>query len=582
MFLLLIFSQSIASQQLLIDSLLIQSRRSDIRTEERIKTLADLGEMLRYQDIREAIQIGEEAIGQSHQLNDRQYTSYAWSKIYYTYRKADSLTLVLKAIDSTMWYAEKSKNPIALGNAFRVAGNYAWYRNENAKAVENLLKALDLLKDTGQSEETANIFYILTGIYATKEDQVNNEKYARYFKQFADQSDNPSAKCQAAISMGSFFEEQFNQAKSPELMDSAIYHLRQAVHIFEQNQGIIKAQWTGGTAALNYAAYLWEYFPEIPKDSIFVILQKAISWASNINDQQVIAMSYGLMSEYLSQHGEYDQAEKILTKSLATLEKQPSPNYDAIRNIAGSLYALSEKMNDKDKTLKYYKLYIDYYKKLYDIQQMSEVKILEATFNYQKKEQEIEALKKQAAYNKKMNIFSLGTALLCILVLVFIFISYHLKLKSATQQKLLSDAKAKDAEMQKRLKEEETKRLLLEQELIRQQKEQLQKEVFAGAVQLKQKNEVLKTVRKEISTSSYPATKLDKIIKENLQVDDLFEEYKSLVKEIHPNFYKQLQAHAQGKLSELDLKYCTYIYLNIPAKQMAIMLHVEYSTIRIN
>lgn len=66
------------------------------------------------------------------------------------------------------------------------------------------------------------------------------------------------------------------------------------------------------------------------------------------------------------------------------------------------------------------------------------------------------------------------------------------------------------------------------------------------------------------------------------ELANIFDEYKSLVKEIRPDFFNNLQSKTGGKLTELDIQYRIYIYLKVPSKQMANLLHVEYNIIRMN
>ncbi len=340
----------------------------------------------------------------------------------------------------------------------------------------------------------------------------------------------------------------------------------------------MKEQFTGGVAALNYASYLWAHTPNTPKDTVFTLVKKSIVWANSIKNYAVVANCYGLMSEYLSMEGKYEQAEKMLLSAFDILVKEGALNSN-IYNITAGLLRLAERTGDKDKIIKYQQLYHDYYRKVYDDKQATSIRTLEAKYNHKKKEQEVIALQKQTEHERNITYFSVGIAVLSIIAFFFVFRYHRLKLRSAKQEKKLAETQAKDALLQKQLKEEETRRLELEQELVKQQNEQLQKEVFAGTVQLKQKNEVLETVKKEIAAGQSNGH-VSKIIQENLQSDDYFEEYKTLIKETHPSFYSSLQKKADGKLTDLDLKYCTYIYMKIPAKQMANLLHVEYNTIR--
>jgi hypothetical protein len=564
-------------QQKLIDSLQKQVTLPNVSTEQRVVDLADLGFMLRSTQSAEAIDYGRKAVEISLSLEDKKYASYAWSKLYYSYRMADSISCVLDAVDSTMWFAKESDDPVALGNAYRVAGNYAYATDDAVKAVDNLLQALELLEGTDNAPVLANIYYMLSGTFVVSEDLDNAGKYARRSAQL-DKTGNPDVLCLSGLSMAEYFRYRFEQDGNRSDLDSVMYYGLRTVTVYERSSDVMNEQFTGCTAALNYASYLWSYFPDTPKDTVFSLLNKAIVWATAIKNYAVVANCYGLMSEYLSMEGKNIEAENLLLSAFDILVQERALNSN-IYNITAGLLRLAERTGDKDKIIKYQKLYHDYYRKVFDDRQAITTRTLEAKYNHKKKEQEVIALQKQTEHEKNIALFSIGLTVISILALLLLFLYHRLKLRSAKQEKKLLETQARDALLQKQLKEEETRRLELEQELTRQQNEQLQKEVFAGTIQLKQKNEVLETVRKEISASQSNGH-VSKIIQDNLQSDDYFDEYKMLIKETHPNFYNSLQTKADGKLTDLDLKYCTYIYMKIPAKQMASLLHVEYNTIR--
>lgn len=59
-----------------------------------------------------------------------------------------------------------------------------------------------------------------------------------------------------------------------------------------------------------------------------------------------------------------------------------------------------------------------------------------------------------------------------------------------------------------------------------------------------------------------------------------FEEIKMQIQELHPDFFNALGKKAVQKLTTLDLKYCTYLYLKMDTRQIAQALHVEAQSVR--
>ncbi|HEX7757496.1 MAG TPA: hypothetical protein VF421_19255, partial [Niabella sp.] len=139
------------------------------------------------------------------------------------------------------------------------------------------------------------------------------------------------------------------------------------------------------------------------------------------------------------------------------------------------------------------------------------------------------------------------------------------------------------AELQSQLRAEEAARLYAEQQLLKAQQEQLQKELLAGTLQVEHKNELLYKLKEKLSIhpgSEAVVKQLDRIVHEEALLDEDFEKIKSAFKDVHPQFFDRLQQKADGKLTSLDLKYCAYIYMKLSGKQIAALLHIEPKSVR--
>ncbi len=578
-YLLIIFSSlcwamSTHAQSHLLDSLTTKLLNPAIPPEQKVIVSSDLALALRYTDIDQSVALGEESVELGRQLTDKKYLSYAWSQLYTIYRKAQIKKKTGLAADSAMYYAQQSGDSEALGMAHYAVGHQAYFDGNTGKEIEETMASITPLTQSQSWFQLTRSCHTLAGYYGMRNELKGNEKYARMALDASRKTDNPDVRIMGNFLMADYFEVYHKLKRDTASKDSAIYYFKQTLELYHRYESLTKWRFIGGNVSLNYANFLYSLAPRTTHQKIVDILNQGIVWAKTINDQPVLNMSYALLGDILSKQGNDEEAEMMLTVSLMQMERDSAGYYHALCNLTSSLINFYEDRGNTKMALRYYKSYVNYYQKLFDTKTMAKVNELEAQFDREKHEIEIAEARKESAFNKKIYLFSLSVAILSIILLFFIFWSYHLKLKSETQRKQMLEAENQEAQ---------TKLLLHEtqQKLIRQEKEQLQKEVLAGAVQIKEKNELLQTVRKEIQTAQ-SVSKLDRIIKENLQTDDHFEEYKSLVKEMHPDFFNHLQKQAGGKLTELDLKYCTYIYLKIPAKQMANMLHVEYGTVRIN
>lgn len=115
------------------------------------------------------------------------------------------------------------------------------------------------------------------------------------------------------------------------------------------------------------------------------------------------------------------------------------------------------------------------------------------------------------------------------------------------------------------------------------QKEQLQKELMAGVLQVEHKNELLRSLKEKLKANLENGAQeklLERIINEEIRVDEDFGHVKLELTDIHPEFFALLQDKAVEKLSQLDLKYCAYMYMKLSSKQIALLLHVEPKSVR--
>ncbi|PQL95585.1 helix-turn-helix transcriptional regulator, partial [Apibacter adventoris] len=131
------------------------------------------------------------------------------------------------------------------------------------------------------------------------------------------------------------------------------------------------------------------------------------------------------------------------------------------------------------------------------------------------------------------------------------------------------EVEKENAELQIRIKEEEAHRL--------------QKEVLSRTNQIVYKNEMLKNLTDTIKNDpNFNTFLLERMIKEEERLDKNFDDFVNVLNEIHPEFYNRLQEKTKQKLTSLDLKYCVYIFMKMPTKEMADLLHVELKTVRMN
>lgn len=231
-------------------------------------------------------------------------------------------------------------------------------------------------------------------------------------------------------------------------------------------------------------------------------------------------------------------------------------------------------VNDYSKAVRMYATSFEDFKRFNEHRREHAAGYLAELYETAQKEQRILFLDEVLPLKEKQNFLLVILCLILIgmLIALFIFLKYHLY---NTLQK------AEQKENETRLMELEKEERLLQNRLQTMEVEKYQKELLAESLLVNHKNKVLEDLRLFlIQTPRLSAYKqqLESILGSNpAQERPAFE---AGIDDIHPTFYTRLQQRANNKLTPLDLEYCRMIFLKMSSKEMADILQVDPTTIR--
>lgn len=558
-----------SAQSIIQDSLKTVLRNPNLSPEKKAMTLSHLGRSIYETDMPTALRITNEALQISRKFSDGQYSAFALATMTYLNVQRDSLALARKNIDSALLYTSKSTNRIINGYVWLRKGWLEYIVNNTARSTASLFKALQLLEGQQAYVYESLVYHYLASIYADLKDIKNLKKYTRLSLDLAYQSGEPDIICNAYLATGSSFLQDFR--KNPlqkNLLDSCIAYNRRLLLLSQSQPGRIINHINAAAAALNMANIYWEFFPKTYKDSAQKYISLALETARKNNHEEVIANCYGILSEYAIAEGNYAEAERLFLSGLAEVEQNTGSSLQVKASMMKGLATVAEKGGNTTKALNYFKRYMQYEREAYDAGKLSIAQRLEVQYESEKKDKELEALQERAAFNRKLNLISVGLVLAAVLALVFLFRSYHFRLRSSIQQQ--------------QLRAEEAARLKAEQELLKERQERLQKELLAGNLQVEQKNELIQTMRDKLAAqpeSGMLKNQMERILKEDQRKDEDFEHAKASLTNIPPEFFNRLQQLAGNKLTRLDLKHCSYILMGLSNKEIANRLGVDPKSI---
>lgn len=557
------------SQSIMVDSLKNLLQKPGLKPEKKAMALSHLGRTMYETDLPSALNATNEALKLSHQFSDGQYSAFALATLAYLNVQRDSLVLAQKNIDSALIYTAKSTNKVINGYVWLRKGWLEYTVNNTTKATASFFKALQLLEGQKAYAYESLVYHYLASIYADLKDPEKLKKYTRLSLNLANQSREPDIICNAYLATGSSFLQGFRKDPSQKkLLDSAILYNQKVLQLAQAQPKRIVNHINIAAAALNIANIYWEFFPKDYKDKAKNYINQALTIARKTRHEEVIANCYGILSEYAMAEGNYAEAERLFLSGFSELENSVGSSIGVKASMMRGLATVAEKSGNQAKALNYYKQYMQYEQEAYNAAKLSIAQRLEVRYEAEKKEKELETLQERAAFNKKLNFISIGLIIAGFLALVFLFRSYHFRLKSSIQQQ--------------KLRTEEAARLKAEQELLEERQDKLQKELLAGSLQMEQKNDLLQTMRDKLADQQENGmlkNHIERILKEDLRMNEDFEHAKDSLTNIHPEFFNRLQQQANNKLTRLDLKHCTYILMGFSNKEIANRMGVDPKSI---
>ena len=235
-----------------------------------------------------------------------------------------------------------------------------------------------------------------------------------------------------------------------------------------------------------------------------------------------------------------------------------------------SIYLFYKKKQDYNKALDYYERYIDYIDKTEGIEIEDKIAYLEAKYEAEKKQRQIESLHSQALTQRaKANSLRIG---ILSLFLISIIMVMGLSYKRKNEQKLFA--------FKRKMLEEEKNKMDMEIEYK-------SKQLSAHALHMAQKSSLLQEIQmrlEQIETDSVGANKkvvtaLIRRINFSSQSDSDWEKFRLYFEQTNQSFYKKL-AEVNNNLTTTELKLSALIKLNMNIKEIAAVLNIAPASVK--
>jgi len=493
------------------------------------------------------------------------------------------LNSIKQTCDTTLTMAQQANDPIAMAYAYYAL---TWlYRTVDDS--ENVVKYCQLgLKELEKKANPNLASYIYYRLYVVNSDW-NNEAKVNFYARKATENAlltndyNTQSNCYTALSVA--HEYNYNRSKNKAELDSFFFYLNRSEMLYRQHPGHVSVNAYAITCTNIADAYL-KYYPETDKNARTLAIQHANIALSVLkkskNGQEIVASCLGLLSEYARRDGNIPQQENYLLEAYRIMKTDKQPYYYTMINVVTGLSNFYEKRGDLGKALDFQKEVTEYNNKNFNQQQALNTQKLEIQYETEKKNSEMRVLKEHEKSRRLQNYLYDYIALASVLGLLFMFRSYHFKLRYSIQREKQLQLENQESELQVKLQKEEQARLRAEQQLLETQQQQLKLEVMANTLQLEHKNRMLHDIKDKL-TEGDPVN-MQRILKEEMMLDNDFEHATLQIQHVHPDFFNLLNDKAKKKLTLLDLKLCAYLYLKMDTRQISQLMHIEAKSVRMS
>ncbi|WP_118973224.1 hypothetical protein [Taibaiella koreensis] len=490
----------------------------------------------------------------------------------------------MKAVcDSATDMARRAGNPRAEAYACYARALFAKAFDSTENMVRSCLAGLKQLELEDDPHLAAKLYYQLYAVNANWNNAPKVDLYARKALENALRTDdyNTMSNCYAALATA--HEYHYNGSGNQRYRDSILFYLRQAAQLYRQHPGQVAPQ-AYGIICINIADCYLRHFPAADNNARDTALYYARTAGELLhampNSEEVVASSLGILGAYAQRSGNYRGTELYLRQAYQVMLSADQPYTPTLINITQSLADFYKQQGDYPQALTFQKEVTGYNSKYFDQQQALNTQKLEAQYETTKKEQEMQVLKEREKSHTRQNYLYGSIALVSLLGLVFMFRSYHFRLRYSLQREKQLALEKQESETLIKLEREEQARLRAEQQLLELRQQQLNTEAMANMLLLDHKNKMLHQLKDRLNDDD--AQDMQKVLKEEEVLDDDFEQARMQILQVHPGFFQQLSARAQKKLTLLDLKLCAYLYLKMDTRHIARMMHVEVKSVRMS
>lgn len=294
-------------------------------------------------------------------------------------------------------------------------------------------------------------------------------------------------------------------------------------------------------------------------------------------DDEALTSVLNNMGDMFRKTGNYKEALAYTEKALemagrnGNLHQQKSAHQDIAEAYAG--------LGDYHKAYEHLQVYDVMYKEMNENRDINNFNTLQAAYEINQKEAQIEVLKHQNEVITANRNLILVSAIATLLLGGFGYVYFSRK----------RQVKAKLQQYKQRLLRAELDKKEMEERRLQDEINLKTAALSRYSLNMAQKNKLIadmaSTLKKIASRTQMDAHAriklLAKELDDNLQIEEEWDEFMGFFKDIHPGFFRQLSVTATEKLSSAELRLAMLLRLNLSSKEIAPILRVTPDSVRV-
>ena len=459
--------------------------------------------------------------------------------------------------------AENLEYPQGIAKAKRVLGVAYWTLGKLKLALENLTEAKAVYESIGDVEGATNCLMNTGMVYA---DIGDYDKALDIYDRSIEKFTQLDLKRRIATT---FTKIGFVLLKKNQLAEAKVY-LTNALNMHSDDGYLY-----GMGEASNRLGELFLMEGELEQADYH--LKKAVVFGEQVNDIDGLIVNLVQYGKLQRLRKEYKDSEVHLLEALEKAKNQQLRKYAL--TAYEELKLLKKEEGNLEESLTYYDAYIALRDSIYNTDKSKQIAALEFSNELADKEKELVLLREKERTNTIIKwSFGLGTVSLAIIGLLLYRNWRQKRLRKREVYRKKQELLATREELAKSALENAH----LKQNELQQQLEFKNKELTSYTLNFVQKNELLHQLRDkiEIARTASPAAQskllkeLRHDIKQHVNIDRDWEDFKRYFEEVHTDFHSRLKKK-HPDLSSNDLKICSLTRLNLNVKETASILGIS-------